>query len=1078
MSLVFPTITSDISNILLIDYRVNDFQIFVDSVNSNTLPIVFNGDSSSNELLELFNTHFTTISRIGIVFEATRFGSVFLDNEPYFSLDETPNSNTEFLISLIGQFQVKNIDFLACSTLNMPNWKAFYDVLGQSTNVVVGASNNDTGNLQYGGDWILESSSQDIELIYFTESIEYYKYLLNGSPSSGQNAFILANDGTLYSSGGNGAGQLGLGPSVSDNSRNYWSTMLTTNTTGLTPKMISCGGVGDATTTTGVNVIVLMTDGSLFGCGGNDQGQLTNIASSTNLLTRMTNTTGLKPISVSAGGAKHTLVLMNDGTVWACGVGTNGQLGNGNTTSTTSLTKITNIPGTSPVIQVAAGGSYPYTMVLCSNGQIYLCGDIRGFPINGSLSAVATNSSFITMTMPTGNGIATKFSSSNSHMVILMSNGTIWGTSANNNNGNLGLNNNTTSILSLTQMLTTNATNSNISAGIYPIDVCCGSWWTLVLYSNGTVYGTGVNFEGELGIVGGGAFLKLTAVPGITGAVSLFANYAVSHILTSDGSVYSSGWNQFGSLALGTSNHNAMLYTFTKPTSTILPKTIKYLADSGVPKNGYAGSLANLRIVVGSSVYDPNESSVTTSKLQLTNAANTKLLFLGSSFVDNSTAAHTIAQIDSTDGGYISTTRFPSDIIRNAFYFTGSNPVGLSRIDLSFGTADFTIDFWFNADSFAGINGIVGRAGTGGLQVKINSSTVIRLDCASTSFVDYTVPTMTVNTWYNVILVRKFQNATYTHACFVNGIKHTSNTVGSSLSTNYSGNTQYIAAAENSGLAGYLANLRLISGTAVYDPSAANLTSTYPKTLLPNVTNTKLLLLGDSYVDLSPSLYTITDGGQVRTSSLGYLLDSDISGSYTFNGSNYITYTPSDISFGLADFTIECCFRVNSFGGPILGTSNSNGLSLYTNNSTSIILDVYNVGAISYTVPTMTTNTWYHLVLVRKLQSGNYTNALFLNGMKQTNTVSYLTYNMSGVSNRIGSSSFIGSVLNGSLTNLRVVVGTAMYDPNSPEIIPSFKKLTNVTNTKLLLLGESFVDSSTSAHTMTAGGVTIATFKY
>ena len=1078
MSLVFPTITSDITNILLIDYRVYDFQVFVDSVNSTTLPIVFNGDSSSNELLELFNTHFTTISRIGIVFEITPVGSVFLDNEPYFSSDETPNSNTEFLISLIGQFQVQNIDFLACNTLNMPDWKAFYDVLGQSTNVVVGASNNETGNLQYGGDWIMESSCQDVEDIYFTESIEYYKYLLYGAPSFGQNAFILANDGTLYSSGGNGAGQLGLGPSVSDNSRNYWSTMLTTNTSGLTPKMISCGGIGDATTTTGVNVIVMMTDGSLFGCGGNDQGQLTNIASSTKLLTRMTNTTGLKPISVSAGG-KHTLVLMNDGTVWACGDGTKGQLGNGNTNSTTSLTKITNIPGTSPVIQVAAGGSYPYTMVLCSNGQIYLCGDIRGFPVNGSVS-VTTTSSFITMTMPTGNGIATKFSSSTSHMVILMSNGTIWGASTGNNNGNLGLNNNTTYILSLTQMLTTNATNSNISAGIYPIDVCCGSWWTLVLYSNGTVYGTGVNFEGELGIVGGGAFLKLTAVPGITGAVSLFANYAVSHILTSDGSLYSAGWNQFGSLGLGTSNHNTMLYTFTKPTSTILPKTIKYLVDSGVPLNGYVGSLANLRIVVGSSAYDPNASSVTTSKYQLTNAANTKLLFLGSSFVDNSTAAHTIAQIDPTDGGYISTTRFPSDIIQNAFYFSGTNSLSISPTDISFGLADYTIEFWFNTASFAATIMPLGTLTTNGLNIKLVSSTTIQVNSANVSNFTYTVPTMTVNTWINVIFVRKLQTGVYTHACFVNGIKNTSNTFGTSLTTNFSGATTTIGSVSGFTYTGYLANIRLVAGTAVYDPSAASLTSTYPKTLLSNVTNTKLFLLGDSFYDVSPSQHTITNNSSVTTSasSLGYLLDTDISGSYTFNGSNYITYTPSDLSFGLADFTIECCFKVNSFGGPIIGTSNSNGVSLFTQNSTSIYLDVYNVGAASYTVPTMITNTWYHLVVVRKLQSGSYTNALFLNGVKNTNTTSSLTYNMSGVSNRIGSSSFIGSVLNGSLTNLRVVVGTAIYDPNSPEIIPSFKKLTNVTNTKLLLLGESFVDGSTSAHTMTAGGVTVATFKY
>jgi len=43
----------------------------------------------------------------------------------------------------------------------------------------VGASSDETGNIKYGGDWTMESTGQDIELIYFTQSIEYYTYLLD-----------------------------------------------------------------------------------------------------------------------------------------------------------------------------------------------------------------------------------------------------------------------------------------------------------------------------------------------------------------------------------------------------------------------------------------------------------------------------------------------------------------------------------------------------------------------------------------------------------------------------------------------------------------------------------------------------------------------------------------------------------------------------------------------------------------------------------------------------------------------------------------------------------------------------------
>ena len=77
------------------------------------------------------------------------------------------------------EFSVKNIDYLACDTLNYPNWENYYQILSKETGVIVGASNDKTGNVKHGGDWIMESTSQDVELLYFTKKIEYYQYLLD-----------------------------------------------------------------------------------------------------------------------------------------------------------------------------------------------------------------------------------------------------------------------------------------------------------------------------------------------------------------------------------------------------------------------------------------------------------------------------------------------------------------------------------------------------------------------------------------------------------------------------------------------------------------------------------------------------------------------------------------------------------------------------------------------------------------------------------------------------------------------------------------------------------------------------------
>lgn len=55
------------------------------------------------------------------------------------------------------------------------------DTNDEDTNVIVGASNDITGNIKYGGDWILENTSEDVETIYFTQNINYYEYLLDNA---------------------------------------------------------------------------------------------------------------------------------------------------------------------------------------------------------------------------------------------------------------------------------------------------------------------------------------------------------------------------------------------------------------------------------------------------------------------------------------------------------------------------------------------------------------------------------------------------------------------------------------------------------------------------------------------------------------------------------------------------------------------------------------------------------------------------------------------------------------------------------------------------------------------------------
>jgi hypothetical protein len=187
--LIYPTFDASMTNVLLISDQINSYQTLVDSANQNTFPIVYSTNSSKADLIVLLRQNFNDeIQRMGIAFhspgpaDATGNGALklFLDNEQLFQNDETvPYSlNVAWMISIIQEFAIKNVDFLACDTLNYTNWVQYYGILHEITHVTVGASNDKTGNIKYGGDWIMESTGQDIELIYFTQSIEYYQYLL------------------------------------------------------------------------------------------------------------------------------------------------------------------------------------------------------------------------------------------------------------------------------------------------------------------------------------------------------------------------------------------------------------------------------------------------------------------------------------------------------------------------------------------------------------------------------------------------------------------------------------------------------------------------------------------------------------------------------------------------------------------------------------------------------------------------------------------------------------------------------------------------------------------------------------
>lgn len=191
--------TSNIRNILLIDSLVSESQLFFDSANSNTFPIIYSYNSNRNDFSQLLDKKFSNLKleRISFVFHDNILnGKTFLNQELLFLETDisddasTFSPNTQLLLDTIQKMDVKHIDFLACNSLNYSNWKGFYAMLTKQTNVIVGASNDKTGNLNYGGDWIMENTNENIVNTYFNSNIEEYVSTLAIT--------ISQNGGTIY----------------------------------------------------------------------------------------------------------------------------------------------------------------------------------------------------------------------------------------------------------------------------------------------------------------------------------------------------------------------------------------------------------------------------------------------------------------------------------------------------------------------------------------------------------------------------------------------------------------------------------------------------------------------------------------------------------------------------------------------------------------------------------------------------------------------------------------------------------------------------------------------------------------
>jgi len=411
----------------------------------------------------------------------------------------------------------------------------------------------------------------------------------------------------------------------------------------------------------------------------------------------------------------------------------------------------------------------------------------------------------------------------------------------------------------------------------------------------------------------------------------------------------------------------------------------------------------------------------------------------------------------------------------NYFDGTGDLLTGSATDTSNFGTGQYTIEAWVYFNSLVSYAGIY----IADFYFGLDASQRLAVGRQNVGF-DLVATVPPLNQWVHLAASRDSSNNT---RLFINGSVAASQVV----TTSY-GSASFSINRSDSSFPGYISNLRIVKGTAVYTAAF-----TPPTSPLTAIANTSLLTCqSNRLIDNSTNNFTITKNGDVTVSNFGPFVETDvITGSGYFDGSSEYITVPNNVALqiGSSNFCIEGWYypvgvgvyqglvakraTATSIGSYVIySTINSNALNFYAS-SNNLSFDIWNGASIGTTV----NNTWNHFAVYRI--GNNWYGALngIVSSFGSSAATLYADTNPLSIGGETNGSGGIVNTINGYLSNLRIVKGNSVYGTSN--FTPPTSPLTAIANTSLLTLqsriGENnnrFVDTSGINNIITRNGNT------